>query len=316
MDATKVSEILEKVKNQVSKVLVAMEDKVELLFAALLARGHVLIEGVPGVAKTSLAKAFAEALGLEFKRIQFTPDMLPSDVTGAFIFDEKRGEFVFRPGPVFANIVLADEINRASPRTQSALLEAMQERQVTVEGHTFPLPEPFMVIATLNPVETVGVFPLPEAQLDRFTLRVIVGVPSRKVIVDMLERVREILEWRIERVVEPKEVMNAVNQVLLVTVSRDVNEYIALIVEETHHHPAVRLGASPRAALTLNLVARAWALMHGRDFVVPEDVKAVAKPVLAHRLILKPEARAAGVTGEKVVEDVLKSVDLKSLEKR
>ncbi len=292
-----------------------MEDKVELMLTALLAGGHVLIEGVPGVAKTSLAKAFAQTLGLDFKRVQFTPDLLPSDVVGTVVFDQKRGDFRFRAGPVFTNILLADEINRASPRTQSALLEAMQERQVTVEGRTYKLPEPFMVIATLNPVETVGVFPLPEAQLDRFMMRIPVEPPSRGTLVLILERVRDLVEWRVGRVAARDEILKASRMVLDVHVSREVNEYIAEIVEATHRHPHVRLGASPRAAIALNLAARARALLEGRDFVVPEDVKRVAQYVLGHRLVLRPEARSAGLRGESVVAEILSSVELRRVER-
>ncbi len=316
MDASWTRELGERVKASVGKLLVGMNDKVELLLVALLARGHAIIEGVPGVAKTSLAKAFAASLGLEFGRIQFTPDTLPSDVTGSFVYDQRKGEFIFIRGPVFTNILLADEINRASPRTQSALLEAMQERQVTVWGRTFKLPEPFMVIATLNPVESVGVFPLPEAQLDRFTLRIELGRPERRAIVEILERARLLTLWSVERAAGREEVLKAMSMVLEVKVSREVNEYIASLVEETHSHDAVMLGASPRAALSLNLAARALALLRGRDYVVPEDVKELAVPVLAHRLVLRPEARAAGVDGVRVVREVLERVNLLSIERR
>jgi MoxR-like ATPase len=315
MDPSWVRELAERVKRETSRVLVALEDKVELLLATLLSRGHALVEGVPGVAKTSLAKAFAQTLGLSFKRIQFTPDLLPSDILGTVVFDQRSREFVFKPGPIFANIVLADEINRASPRTQSALLEAMQERQVTIEGRTYKLEEPFMVIATLNPIETVGVFPLPEAQLDRFTVKIVVEPPSRRAIVEILERVKPLMEWRLRRVATKEELLRASDMVLSVHVSRDINEYIAEIVEATHSHPSVQLGASPRAALSLNLVARAMALLSGRDFVLPEDVKRVAVWVLSHRLILKPEAKSAGLSGEKVVREILSRLDLVKLER-
>ena len=309
-----VKALVDRIIAEVSRVLVGLEEQTRLVIASMLAEGHVLLEGVPGVAKTTLAKAIAAASGLVFKRIQFTPDLLPADIIGTVVFDQASGEFRFKPGPIFANIVLADEINRASPRTQSALLEAMQERQVTVEGKTHPLPKPFIVIATMNPIESYGVFPLPEAQLDRFMMKIVVTRPSRDKLVEMLERIRTIASWSIERVASPEQLLEASRMIWEVRVSRIVNEYIAEIVEATHKHRAVVLGASPRAAVMLNLAARALALINGRDYVLPEDVKKVAVPVLAHRIILAPEYRRSGVTPERVVEDVLSEVEITSLE--
>ncbi len=313
-DAKWFQTVVKKAVENISNRIIGKRRELELIIAAILAEGHVLLEGVPGVAKTLLARSIAETFDLEFRRIQATPDLLPTDIIGAVVFDQASGEFRFKPGPIFANIVLADEINRASPRTQSALLEAMQERQVTVEGKTHPLPKPFIVIATMNPIESYGVFPLPEAQLDRFMMKIVVTRPSRDKLVEMLERIRTIASWSIERVASPEQLLEASRMIWEVRVSRIVNEYIAEIVEATHKHRAVVLGASPRAAVMLNLAARALALINGRDYVLPEDVKKVAVPVLAHRIILAPEYRRSGVTPERVVEDVLSEVEITSLE--
>ncbi|MGC8983044.1 MAG: AAA family ATPase [Desulfurococcaceae archaeon] len=288
-------------------ILIEKEWEVKILVACLLARGHALLEGVPGVAKTTLAKSLARLLNLEFKRVQMTPDLLPADIIGFYVYDQKTGEFRLRRGPIFTNILLVDEINRASPRTQSALLEAMQERQVTIEGVTFKLEEPFMVIATQNPIEMEGVFPLPEAQLDRFLAKVETGYPSTRGFKDLLKRIDEI-EAAVEElkpVVSREDVLRAIREVRGVRVDDSIHDYIVSLVEETRKHPAVRLGGSPRAGIAILRLAKAWAYLDGRSYVIPDDVKSVAKPALVHRLILKPEYEVEGFTPARVVDDVL-----------
>jgi len=291
-------------------LLIEKEYEIRMLIACLLAEGHALLEGVPGVAKTSMAKAVARLLDLEFKRIQMTPDLLPMDIIGFYVYDQKTGEFRLRKGPIFTNILLADEINRASPRTQSALLEAMQERQVTIEGVTYRLPRPFMVIATQNPIEMEGTFPLPEAQLDRFLVKIETGYPSPKGFRDLLKRIDQIEQGleELKPVVSRNDVVEAMKAVSAVRVDDDVIDYIASIVEATREHPAVKLGASPRAGIAILRLARAWAYLDGRNYVIPDDVKAVAPAALIHRIILRPEYELEGVTTSRVVEDVLKKV--------
>ncbi len=298
----------EKVLGEVSKVVVGKKEDVKVILASMISRGHVLIEGVPGVAKTTMAKAIASALNLSFKRIQFTPDLLPSDIVGTMVYDPKTGDFKLRKGPIFANIVLADEINRASPRTQSALLEAMQERQVTIEGNTLKLPEPFTVLATQNPIELEGTFPLPEAQTDRFLVKLNVTYPSRDEMLEVLKRLRQIEEWPVQPVAGAEDLEELNSLSWRIHVSEELLAYITDIVEETRRHPSVRLGGSPRAAISLLLVSRSIALLEGRDYVIPDDVKAAAGPVLNHRIILKPEAEIEGETPDKIIESVLKKV--------
>jgi MoxR-like ATPase len=289
------------------EILIEKEVELKLITSALLSRDHILMEGVPGVAKTYTCKALAKLLGLSFKRIQMTPDLLPSDIIGFYVYDQKTGEFVLRKGPIFTNILLVDEINRASPRTQSALLEAMQEKQVTIEGEVFKLEEPFMVIATQNPVEMEGVFPLPEAQLDRFLIKIVTGYTSTQGLIKIMKRADEIEEAieSLKPVVTREEVLEGIAVVKNIKVEDSIYSYIASIVEETRRHTAVKLGASPRAAIALIKMAKAWAYINSRNYVIPDDVKAVAKPVLVHRIILKPEFEIQGVTAERVVDDVL-----------
>jgi MoxR-like ATPase len=302
--------LIAKVVEKASSILVERDNEIKLILASLLARGHILLEGVPGVAKTYTAKTVASLLSLSFKRIQMTPDLLPSDVTGGFVYDQKTGEFKLRKGPIFTNILLVDEINRASPRTQSALLEAMQERQVTIEGVTMPLEEPFMVIATQNPIEFEGVFPLPEAQLDRFIARVPVGYPSTKGFIEILRRADEIEEAiaNLTPMVSREDVLNAIKEASRVRVEDSLYEYIARIVEESRRHPAVKLGGSPRAGIAIVRLAKAWAYIEGRGYVIPDDVKAVAIPALAHRIILNPEYEVEGVKPEAVIKEILGKV--------
>ncbi len=298
-----------RVAENVGRVVVGKRDVVELLLVALLCEGHVLIEDVPGVGKTTLARAVARSIGGAFRRIQFTPDLLPSDVAGIAYFNQKLGDFQFRPGPVFANVVLADEINRATPRTQSALLEAMEERTVTVEGETMPLPRPFLVLATENPIELEGTFPLPEAQLDRFLVRLAVGYPSHAEEDAILDRSRaEAPLAALDAVATPAELEAAATAVRDVHVADDLRHYVTSVVRATRGHEAVGLGASPRGSLALFRCARALAALRGRATVLPDDVKALAIPVLAHRLVLAPEARLRGRDAAGILAEILAMV--------
>ena len=309
MSVESVQILATKLRENVGRVIVGRDETVDLLLTAILSQGHVLLEDVPGTGKTMLAKALAKSLDLVFKRIQFTPDLLPSDVTGMSIFDQKAVEFRFQPGPVFANIVLADEINRATPRSQSALLECMEEKQVTVDGVTRRLDLPFLVIATQNPIETQGTFPLPEAQLDRFFLKMRMGYPSTEEGMAVLSRfVSENPLDGLCPVASACGILDAQRAVTQVRVTEDVKRYIVQIVEHTRVAEAVILGVSPRGSLALMRAAQAWAAIAGRDYVQPDDVKAVAKPVLAHRIICRSAFGGAGRAAEEVVERVLAQV--------
>ncbi|HEY7730530.1 MAG TPA: AAA family ATPase [Gaiellaceae bacterium] len=307
-DAVPVSpaSLVERVVDNVALVVHASRETLQLLVLCLIAEGHVLVEDFPGVGKTMLAKSLARSLDLEFSRIQFTPDLLPSDVTGVNVFDQRSGEFAFRPGPVFASVLLVDEVNRASPKTQSALLEAMQETQVTIDGDTYPLPQPFLVIATQNPIEYEGTYPLPEAQLDRFAARLSLGYPALADEARMLdEQTTEQPLDRLRAVAGRAEVLDAVLAARAVFVEESVNRYVVALLRHTRASGRLALGASPRAGIALLRIAKARALALGRDFVQPEDVQAVAGPVLAHRVILAPDARSAGVTAEDAVVEAV-----------
>lgn len=304
---------INEIKSEIKKVIVGKDKEIELMLASLIAKGHVLLEGVPGVAKTTLARAMASAINLSFKRIQFTPDLLPADIIGTYIYDQKTGEFRFRKGPIFANIILADEINRASPRTQSAFLEAMQERQVTVEGKSYKLPEPFIVIATMNPIELEGVFPLPEAQIDRFLIKVKVSFPTREELKEIAKRIKVIEEWPIKPVASAEDILDASNIIEEIYIDDSLIDYIVDIVESTHKYPGVRLGASPRAVIALVKLSKAMALMRGRDYVIPDDVKMMAKPVLRHRILLRPEAEMEERKDpDEIVEEILRTIAVPS----
>ncbi len=306
MKAQPVHTFARRVIENVEHVILGKRPVIEKLLVAFLCEGHVLIEDVPGVGKTMLARALAASLGCTFRRIQFTPDMLPSDVTGVSIFNQKTQEFEFRPGPIMAEIVLADEINRAPPKTQAALLEAMEERQVTVEGETHRLPRPFLVLATQNPIEYEGTFPLPEAQLDRFMMRLRLGYPDRVDEVHILESQRQHHPIEdVRPVVSREEILAAQEAVREVYVDDRIKTYVVDIVRATRRHPSVYLGASPRGSLFLFKGARAWAALQGRTYVLPDDVKAVAVEVLAHRLIMTPEARIQQTLQEDVIREVL-----------
>jgi MoxR-like ATPase len=302
------------IREEVGKVVVGQDGVVSGLVAALLVRGHVLLEGVPGVAKTLVVKALARSLALDFARIQFTPDLMPSDVTGQIIYEAKGANFRFREGPVFTNLLLADEINRTPPKTQAALLESMEERQVSVEGDAHPLPEPFVVVATQNPVEQEGTYPLPEAQLDRFLFKLHVGYPSEEQEVEVLARHDRGLDPHdldaagVRPVAGPAELEAARREVDGLVVEPPVLAYIVALVRATRAAPAIELGASPRGAAALLHASKAWAWLAGRTFVTPDEVKAVAKPALRHRLLLRPEVELEGASADSVLDGILASV--------
>lgn len=304
-----VKEFAERVCANIERVIVGKRSTVDLAVSGLLCQGHLLIEDVPGVGKTMLARSLARSLGCSFSRIQFTPDMLPSDVTGVSIFNQVSREFEFRSGPVMAQIVLADEINRATPKTQAALLEAMEERTVTVDGVTHTLPRPFMVLATQNPIEYEGTFPLPEAQLDRFLMQVRLGYPSADDEIKILERQQYQHPFdTLEKVVSLEELVEAQEAVKSVYVSDPVKRYIIALSRQTRDHPEVYLGASPRGSLALYRTGQARAAMFGRDYVLPDDIKALAVPTLAHRVILGPGARLRDLSAQQIVQEILNSV--------
>jgi MoxR-like ATPase len=308
-EVRKIAAAAAKVKENVESVIVGKGEVVELAIVALLCEGHILLEDVPGLGKTVLAKSLARSLGCTFRRIQCTPDLLPSDITGTYIFNQKTADFEFRPGPVMAQVVLADEINRATPRTQSALLEAMQERQVTAEGETKPLPRPFLVMATQNPIELEGTFPLPEAQLDRFLLKVQLGYPSAADDRLILSRFRkeDPLET-LQSVMAAAELLEMQQSCREVHVAADVEDYIIRLIHATRSHEAVELGASPRAMLALYNAAQALAAIRGRGFVTPDDVKYLVTPVLVHRVIPKSESRLRGYRAEPTLAEIIDSV--------
>jgi len=305
-----VGELSDQIIAEIERAVIGKRNVLEMILLGLLADGHVLIDDVPGLAKTLMARSFASVLGLGFGRVQFTPDLVPSDITGATIYDQHRGTFEFRRGPVFTNVLLADEINRAPAKTQAALLEAMEERQVTIEGETYPLPPPFLVLATQNPIEFEGTYPLPEAQLDRFLMRIGVGYPTNddewRIIERRLQRKTDVVQFT--PVVGPSDLEEMKASVEDVFVSEAIGRYIVSIVDATRSAPRVQVGASPRGSLALVKLARAKAVLAGRDFVTPEDVKAVAVPALAHRIALRPDSWVAGIKGDAIVRDVLDSV--------
>jgi MoxR-like ATPase len=299
----------QRITENVSRAIVGKEDVIELCLVALLCEGHILLEDVPGIGKTTLAKAIARSLGCSFKRIQFTPDLLPGDVTGILYYNQKAQEFEFRPGPIMAQVVLADEINRATPRTQSSLLEAMQERQVTVDVETMRLPRPFLVLATQNPIELEGTFPLPEAQVDRFLIRIALGYPDEEDENEILLRYeREDPLEALQPVVQSADLLAMQQQVRIVLVEKSVREYVVKVVRATREHGGVDLGVSPRGTLALYRTAQALAAIRGRDFVIPDDVKYLAPSVLTHRIIISPQTRLRGRRPEEVVMEVVDTV--------
>jgi MoxR-like ATPase len=310
MKLNEVALLCKEITNEVAKAIVEKDEVIQQMMLAVLANGHVLFEDYPGLAKTLMANTFSRAIGCDFKRVQFTPDLLPADITGTFILNRVNSQFELRKGPIFTNILLADEVNRAPPKTQSALLEAMQESQVTLEGETHRLPGPFMVIATQNPIEYEGTYPLPEAQIDRFLMRLSIGYPTKDGEKEILRRrrARKVDEVAIDPVSDPSRILEMQAAIEEVHVDPDIENYIVSIVQETRKHGQVEVGASPRGSLALMKLSQASAAISGRDFVLPDDVKDVAIPALAHRLILKPDPWIKGIKTQVIVEKVLSTV--------
>jgi MoxR-like ATPase len=304
-----IADVARRLRLNVQKVIVGKDESIDLALVAVLCGGHILIEDVPGIGKTTLARSLAVSLGCSFKRIQFTPDLLPSDVTGLNWFNQKKQEFEFRPGPIMSQVLLADEINRATPRTQSALLEAMQERQVTVDGVTRPQPKPFLVMATQNPIELEGTFPLPEAQIDRFMLCLQLGYPDETEEAEILDRFHaaEPLE-NLQTVSSSEEILELQDQRKLIRVEASIRDYIVKVARATRDHNEIELGASPRATLALYQAAQAWAAIQGRDYVLPDDAKFLAPHILTHRLMISPQAQLRGRRPEELVSDIVNSV--------
>ena len=304
-----IAALARRIRENIQKVIIGKDEVINQVLVAVLCEGHVLLEDVPGIGKTTLARALAASLGCSFHRIQFTPDLLPSDVTGLNWFNQKKQEFEFRQGPIMSQVVLADEINRATPRTQSGLLEAMQERQVTIDGVTYPLPRPFLVLATQNPVELEGTFPLPEAQIDRFLLRVAIGYPTHEEENLILERFRASDPLQdLKAVTDPTEILQMIHERQQIRVEKSLQDYIVKIARTTRENLEIELGASPRATLALYQTAQAWAALHDRDFVLPDDVKQMVPVVLCHRLMIAPQAELRGRKPEELIMDIVSSV--------
>jgi MoxR-like ATPase len=307
--------VFHKISKNINKVIVGKSTAIELILVALLAEGHLLLEDVPGVGKTLIARSLARSIGGKFRRIQFTPDLLPSDITGFNIYNQKEGQFIFQTGPVMTNILLADEINRTIPRTQSSLLESMQEKQVTVDGVTMNLPSPFFVMATQNPIELEGTFPLPEAQLDRFLMQIKLGYPSHKEEIAILERFQkeDPLE-RLQAVITPEEILNLQKERQKIDVSREINHYIVSLVKATRNSPLIRYGASPRASLHLMQAAQALAALRNRDYVLPDDIKELFIPIIAHRIVIETKESLKGNTSQEILKEVLNQTEVPTQE--
>ncbi|UOQ48286.1 MoxR family ATPase [Gracilibacillus caseinilyticus] len=309
MELLEIQGMTEKIKSNVKQVVVGQDETVDLLLVALISSGHILLEDVPGTGKTLMAKSLAKSLNGVFKRIQFTPDLLPTDITGIHFFSQQKGEFEFRPGPIFSNILLADEINRATPRTQSSLLESMEERQVTIDGETHQLERPFLVIATQNPIESQGTFPLPEAQLDRFLLKIHMGYPSREEGLEILTRFKsENPLADLQAIIEMEEVVAMQDIFSEVEISKDVLHYLVDVIEKTREHDGVALGVSPRGSQALLKAVQVYALLQGRTYVIPDDIKKMAKPVLGHRIVLKQRIGVKQGQSDAVLEEILQQV--------
>lgn len=308
IDITPIREIAQDVLSEVSRVIVGYGDILQQLFISLLVNGHVLLEGVPGLGKTVMAKTFAKTLGITFKRVQFTPDLLPADITGTKIFSQEEGTFVLQKGPIFANVVLADEINRSAPKTQAALLEAMAERQVTIEGDTLKLEKPFIVIATENPVEMEGTYPLPEAQVDRFLLKIWLDYPEQDEEVDIMRRQISGESPSVDKITNAEEILAAQRLVNMVYIDDRILKYIRDIILKTRNHPQIALGCSPRAGLTLMKCGKARAAILGRTYVTPDDVRALTVPALNHRILLKPEAELEGLDVNAVIKGIIEDI--------
>ncbi|MCZ1266071.1 MULTISPECIES: MoxR family ATPase [Paenibacillus] len=297
--------------DHVGKIIVGKDHTIELVMTAIIASGHVLLEDVPGTGKTMLAKSVASSLDCTFQRIQFTPDLLPSDLTGIHFFNQKEGDFEFRPGPLFANLVLADEINRATPRTQSSLLECMEERQISIDGSTRQLERPFIVIATQNPVDNQGTFPLPEAQMDRFMMKIRMGYPSSEESVEILRRtVASLSVADLSAIISREQLLEAQSTYTSVQIDEDLLRYIIRLTEATRQHPELSLGVSPRGAQALLKASQAWAALHGRDFVLPDDIKLLAEPVLAHRLVFRNRVRQQEGLAERIIQELLSQIEV------
>lgn len=313
-DLSALNEAVMSIRSELKKIIVGQDEMVKLIIAALLAEGHILLEGVPGVAKTMTAKLVARSLNTGFARIQFTPDLMPSDVLGTPVFNPKEGTFDFKKGPVFSNIVLVDEINRAPAKTQSALLEVMEERQASVDGRTYPMATPFMVLATQNPVEQEGTYRLPEAQLDRFLFKIVVPYPNESEEIEILTRFHHLGNTRIDQLVQPVltgEQINVIRrQIKDILMEEKLLHFIAKLVHQTRNHKSIYLGASPRASLAIMNASKAIAAMQGRDFVTPEDILDVVVPVLRHRIILAPDKEMEGVTEDEVIKQIIQSMDV------
>ena len=313
-DLTALNEAVLSIREEIKKIIVGQDEMVKLIIAAILADGHVLIEGVPGVAKTLTAKLMAKAVDAGFSRIQFTPDLMPSDVLGTPVFNPKEATFEFKKGPVFSNIVLVDEINRAPAKTQSALLEIMEERQATVDGRTYPMPAPFMVMATQNPVEQEGTYRLPEAQLDRFLFKIIVPYPSETEELTILRQFHNIGNTKILDIIKPalsgEQVTSLRQQVKTLLIEEKLLQFIAKLIHQTRNHKSIYLGASPRASLAIMNASKAMAAMQGRDFVTPEDILAIVAPVLRHRIILAPDKEMEGITEDEVIKQIIQGMDV------
>jgi len=305
-----IREIAQEVLSEVSRVIVGYGEILQQLFIALLVNGHVLLEGVPGLGKTVMAKTFAKTLGISFRRVQFTPDLLPSDITGTKIFDQNEGAFVLQKGPLFANIVLADEINRSAPKTQAALLEAMAERQITIEGETLPLDKPFMVVATENPVEMEGTYPLPEAQLDRFIMKVWLDYPSQEEEVDIMRRQISGESPSVTAITSGEEILAAQRLMNMVYIDDRILKYIRDIVLRTRNHPQIALGCGPRASLVLMKCSKARAAILGRVYVTPDDVRSLIMPAMNHRILLKPEAELEGLDVKSVIKNIVEDIPI------
>jgi MoxR-like ATPase len=307
--------LLKRIVENIEEVIIGKKTAIELILMSLICDGHVLIEDVPGVGKTTIVSSLSKSIDASFKRIQFTPDILPSDITGFTMYNQKEGTFDYRPGSVMSNIILADEINRTSPKTQASMLEVMEEKQVTVDGVTYQLPKPFMVLATQNPIEYLGTYPLPEAQLDRFFMKVSIGYPSKNEESMILSRFQKSNPVNsLEHVATGKDIISIQEQVKQVFVDRTINDYIVDIVAKTRLHSDISLGVSPRGSLSLFRASQAWAFYNGRDYVQPEDVKYMAVPVLSHRVVLKQEARLKKITSEEIIRSILQSVKLSLVE--
>ncbi len=307
--------LLKKIVNNIENVIIGKKNSIELILMSLICDGHVLIEDVPGVGKTTLVSSLSKSIDASFKRIQFTPDILPSDITGFTMYNQKEGKFEFHPGSIMSNMILADEINRTSPKTQASLLEVMEEKQVTVDGETYFVPKPFMVLATQNPVEYLGTYPLPEAQLDRFFMKVSIGYPSKEeesMILTKFQQANPLCN--LEVVASGEDILSIQNEVKQVFVDRTINDYIVEIVSKTRLHSDINLGASPRGSLSLFRASQAWAFYNARDYVLPEDVKYMAVPVLSHRIVLKQEARLKKISGDEIIRSIVQSVKLSVVE--